>query len=162
MVIALGRLKSGEWGYVEDDIRAVVESSRPGIVKVIIESSNLTQDEIVKASALAKEAGAHFVKTSTGFHASGGASVDAVRLMRMVVGDALGVKASGGVRDCQTALAMVAAGANRIGTSSGVGMVTCLGPGPLPLAELLKAPQSRAGVCTCGTCPCGGGGSQPY
>jgi len=62
-----------------------------------------------------------------------------------------------------TALAMVAAGANRIGTSSGVGMVTCLGPGPLPLAELLRQPmQSRAAVCTCGTCPCGGGGKEPY
>ena len=162
MVVALGRLKSGEWAYVEDDIRAVVEASMPGIVKVIIESSTLTPDEIIKASALAKEAGAHFVKTSTGFHASGGASVEAVRLMRLVVGDALGVKASGGVRDCQTALTMVAAGANRIGTSSGVGMVTCLGPGPLPLAELLAAPQSRASVCTCGTCACGGGGTQPY
>jgi len=163
MVVALGRLKSGEWGYVEDDIRAVVEASKPGIVKVIIESSNLTQDEIIKASALSKEAGAHFVKTSTGFHASGGASVEAVRLMRLVVGDALEVKASGGVRDCQTALAMIAAGASRIGTSSGVGMVTCLGPGPLPLAELLRQPmQSRAAVCTCGTCPCGGGGKEPY
>jgi deoxyribose-phosphate aldolase len=162
MVIALGRLKSGEWAYVEDDIRAVVEASMPGIVKVIIESSTLTPDEIIKASALAKEAGAHFVKTSTGFHASGGASVEAVRLMKLVVGDVLGVKASGGVRDCQTALTMVAAGANRIGTSSGVGMVTCLGPGPLPLAELLKAPQNRASVCTCGTCACGGGGTQPY
>jgi len=161
MVAAVGRVKSGEWTYVEDDIRAVVEASRPGIVKVIIESSALSQEEIVKVSALAKEAGAHFVKTSTGFHASGGASVEAVRLMRLVVGDALGVKASGGVRDCQSALAMIAAGANRIGTSSGVGMVTCLGPGPLPLAELVKAPQNHAGVCTCGTCACAGGG-QPY
>jgi len=162
MVAAAGRLKAGEWHYVEDDIRAVVEASRPGIVKVIIESSLLTPQEIVKVSALSKEAGAHFVKTSTGFHSSGGATTEAVRLMRLTVGDALGVKASGGVRDCQTALAMIAARANRIGTSSGVGMVTCLGPGPLPLAELLRAPHSRASVCTCGTCPCGGGGNQPY
>ena len=162
MVAAVGRLKSGEWHFVEDDIRAVVEAARPGLVKVIIESSLLTPQEIVKVSALSKEAGAHFVKTSTGFHSSGGATTEAVRLMRLTVGDALGVKASGGVRDCQTALAMIASGANRIGTSSGVGMVTCLGPGPLPLAELLKNPQSHS-TCTCGSCPCAGGGAaQPY
>jgi deoxyribose-phosphate aldolase len=157
MVAAVGRLKSGEWAYVEDDIRAVVEASRPGIVKVIIESALLTPEEIVKVSALAKEAGAHFVKTSTGFHASGGASAEAVRLMRLVVGDGLGVKASGGIRDCQAALAMIAAGANRLGTSSGVGFITCLGPGPLPLAELLKQPHAHAASCTSGKC---GGGSQ--
>ena len=162
MVAAVGRLKGGEWHYVEDDIRAVVEAARPGIVKVIIESSLLTPQEIVKVSALSKEAGAHFVKTSTGFHSSGGATLEAVRLMRLTVGDALGVKASGGVRDCQAALAMIASGANRIGTSSGVGMVTCLGPGPLPLAELLKNPQSHT-ACSCGSCPCAGGGAaQPY
>ena len=159
MVAAVGRLKSGDWAYLEDDIREVVEASRPAIVKVIIESALLTPEEIVKVSALAKEAGAHFVKTSTGFHAAGGASAQAVRLMRLVVGDDLGVKASGGVRDCQTALAMIAAGANRIGTSSGVGMVTCLGPGPLPLAELLKSPHAHAGSCTSGSCQ-GAGGSQ--
>src|SRR5262249_31172975 len=151
MVAAVGPLKSGDWAYVEDDIRAVVDASRPGIVKVIIESALLSPEEIVKASALAKEAGAHFVKTSTGFHAAGGATSQAVRLMRLVVGDDLGVKASGGVRDCQTALAMIAAGANRIGTSSGVGMVTCLGPGPLPLADLLAAPHAHAGSCTSGS-----------
>lgn len=148
MVIQLGRLKSGLWQCVEDDIRAVVEAARPGIVKVIIESSALTREEIVKVSALAKEAGAHFVKTSTGFHASGGASLEAVRLMRLVVGDALGVKASGGIRDCETALAMIGAGANRLGTSSGVAFVTCLGPGPLPIAELLKQPHAHGATCT--------------
>ncbi|MEK6610518.1 MAG: deoxyribose-phosphate aldolase, partial [Gemmatimonadota bacterium] len=161
MVIALGRAKGGEWAYVEDDIRAVVEASRRAIVKVIIESSALTSEEIVKASAITKEAGAHFVKTSTGFHPSGGATTDAVRLMRLVVGDDLGVKASGGVRDCATALAMIAAGASRIGTSSGVGFVTCLGPGPLPLAELLKQPHAHGASCTSGTCAPAGGG-QPY
>jgi deoxyribose-phosphate aldolase len=161
MVIALGRAKGGEWAYVEDDIRAVVEASRRAIVKVIIESSALTPEEIVKASAIAKESGAHFVKTSTGFHPSGGATTDAVRLMRLVVGDDLGVKASGGVRDCATALAMIAAGASRIGTSSGVGFVTCLGPGPLPLAELLKQPHAHGASCTSGTCAPAGGG-QPY
>ncbi len=161
MVIALGRARGGEWAYVEDDIRAVVEASRPAIVKVIIESAALTTEEIVKASAIAKEAGAHFVKTSTGFHASGGATAEAVRLMRLVVGDDLGVKASGGVRDCATALAMIAAGACRIGTSSGVGFVTCLGPGPLPLAELLVQPNAHVPACTSGTCQPAGGG-QPY
>ena len=161
MVAAVGRLKSGEWGFVEDDIRSVVEASRPGIVKVIIESALLTQEEIVKVSALAKEAGAHFVKTSTGFHSAGGATAHAVRLMRLTVGDALGVKASGGVRDCASALAMIAAGANRLGTSSGVGLVTCLGPGPLALAELLKQPHAHAATCTSGTCAQAGGG-QPY
>jgi deoxyribose-phosphate aldolase len=157
MVAGIGRLKSGEWSYVEDDIRAVVEASRPGIVKVIIESALLSQDQIIKISALAKEAGAHFVKTSTGFNAAGGASIAAVRLMRLVVGDSLGVKASGGVRDCASALAMIAAGANRLGTSSGVGLVTCLGPGPLPLAELLKQPQAHAAGCTSGSCGNAGG-----
>jgi deoxyribose-phosphate aldolase len=158
MVAAIGRIKSGLWQCVEDDIFAVVEASRPALVKVIIESAVLTPEEIVKTSALAKEAGANFVKTSTGFHPAGGASVQAVRMMRLVVGDDLGVKASGGVRDCQTALAMIAAGANRIGTSSGVGMVTCLGPGPLPLAELLKAPHAHGAKCTSGSCDSAGGG----
>jgi deoxyribose-phosphate aldolase len=157
MVAAIGRIKSGLWQCVEDDIFAVVEASRPALVKVIIESAALTPEEIVKASALAKEAGANFVKTSTGFHSAGGASVQAVRMMRLVVGDELGVKASGGVRDCETALAMIAAGANRIGTSSGVGMVTCLGPGPLPLAELLKAPHAHGAKCTSGSCSSAGG-----
>lgn len=158
MVAAIGRIKSGLWQCVEDDIREVALASRPALVKVIIESAVLTTEEIIKVSALAKEAGANFVKTSTGFHPAGGASVQAVRLMRLVVGDDLGVKASGGVRDCQTALAMIAAGANRIGTSSGVGMVTCLGPGPLPLAELLKAPHAHGAKCTSGTCESAGGG----
>jgi deoxyribose-phosphate aldolase len=157
MVAALGRIKGGEWAAVEDDIRGVVDAAGRALVKVIIESAALTQDEIIKTSALAKEGGADFVKTSTGFHAAGGASAEAVRLMRLVVGDDLGVKASGGVRDCQAALAMIAAGASRIGTSSGVGFATCLGPGPLPLAELLKRPHAHAPGCTSGTCQAAGG-----
>jgi deoxyribose-phosphate aldolase len=157
MVAAIGRIKGGEWAAVEDDMRAVVESSGRALVKVIIESAALTQEEIIKTCALAKEAGADFVKTSTGFHAAGGATAKAVRLMRLVVGDDLGVKASGGVRDCKTALAMIAAGASRIGTSSGVGFATCLGPGPLPLAELLKRPHDHVASCTSGTCGTAGG-----
>ena len=161
MVAALGRIKGGEWGYVEDDVRAVVEASRGALVKVIIESAILTPEEIVKASAVVKLAGGHFVKTSTGFHAAGGATVDAVRLMRLAVGDDLGVKAAGGVRDCATALAMIGAGASRIGTSSGVSFVGCLGPEPLSLAELLKQPEAHAASCRSGSCAPPAGG-QPY
>ena len=98
----------------------------------------------IKASAIAREAGAQYVKTSTGFHAAGGASAEAVALMRLVVGDGMGVKASGGVRDCATALRMIANGATRIGTSSGVAMAQCLGRGPLPLGELLASPDLHA------------------
>jgi deoxyribose-phosphate aldolase len=163
MVAAIGHIKGGEWRLVEDDIRAVVEACRPGgaLVKVIIESAVLAPEDIVKASAVAKLAGAHFVKTSTGFHPAGGATVDAVRLMRLTVGDDLGVKAAGGVRDCATALAMIGAGASRIGTSSGVGFVGCLGPAPLSLAELLARPEAHAASCRSGTCvpPASG---QPY
>ena len=161
MVAAIGRIRGGQWACVEDDIAAVVEASRRALVKVIIESAVLTPEEIVKTCALAKEAGAGYVKTSTGFHPAGGATTDAVRLMRLTVGDDLGVKASGGVRDCQTALAMIAAGASRIGTSSGVGMVSCLGPGPLSLAELLAQPHAHGPACTSGTCAPAGGGT-PY
>ncbi len=154
MVAAIGHLKGGEWGYVEDDIRAVVDAARPGgaLVKVIIESAVLSPEDIVKAATVAKLAGAHFVKTSTGFHPAGGATAEAVRLMRLAVGDDLGVKAAGGVRDCATALAMIGAGASRIGTSSGVAFVDCLGPAPLSLAELLASPDAHAAACRTGTC----------
>ncbi|MBI4542907.1 MAG: deoxyribose-phosphate aldolase [Gemmatimonadetes bacterium] len=161
MVAGIGLIRGGEWSAVEDDVRAVVDSARGALVKVIIESAVLEPDEIVKASAIAKEAGAHFVKTSTGFHPAGGATAAAVRMMRLAVGDDLGVKAAGGVRDCATALAMIGAGASRIGTSSGVGMASCLGPAPLSLAELLKQPHAHAPTCTSGTCPPAGGG-EPY
>jgi deoxyribose-phosphate aldolase len=147
MVAAIGRMKSGEWGYVTDDIRAVVEAVAGTLVKVIVESAALTPDETVRACQAAQAAGAHFVKTSTGFHPSGGASVEAVRLMRRTVGDELGVKASGGIRDCGTALRMLAAGASRIGTSSGVALAECLGPDPLPLGELLADPARHAASC---------------
>ena len=93
------------------------------------------------------EAGAHYVKTSTGFHPSGGATAEAVALMRLAVGDRLGVKASGGVRDCATALRMIAAGATRIGTSSGVQFVKCIGAGPLALDDMLADPDRHDRVC---------------
>ncbi len=161
MVAAIGHVRGGEWGYVEDDIRAVVAAAKGALVKVIIESAVLAPEDIVKASAVARLAGAHFVKTSTGFHPAGGATVDAVRLMRLTVGDDLGVKAAGGVRDCATALAMIGAGASRIGTSSGVAFVDCLGPAPLSLAELLAKPEAHGATCRSGSCavPTSGGGA---
>lgn len=152
MVAAVGHILDGEWDYVEDDIRTVVESSKARTVKVILETATLEPLQIVKASAIAKEAGAHFVKTSTGFHPAGGATAQAVALMRLAVGDELGVKAAGGVRDCATALRMIAAGASRIGTSSGVSFVECMGTGPLPITELLGAPERHEAVCKTGSC----------
>jgi deoxyribose-phosphate aldolase len=120
MVINLGLAKSGAWGGVRAEIEAVREAApHPAVLKVIIESGVLTEDEIVKACEASVAAGADFVKTSTGFHATaGGATVEAVRLMRATVGPDLGVKASGGIRSAEKALAMIDAGANRIGTSS--------------------------------------------
>jgi deoxyribose-phosphate aldolase len=152
MVAAVGHIKGGDWRHVADDIAAVVRASAGTLVKVIIESAHLTPVEIIKASAIAREAGAQYVKTSTGFHAAGGASAEAVALMRLVVGDTMGVKASGGVRDCSTALRMIANGATRIGTSSGVAMAQCLGRGPLPMRELLASPETHADRCASGAC----------
>ena len=165
MVAALGMIKTGDWDHVARDIAAVVGAAGGNLVKVIIESSVLSPTEIIKASAIAKESGAQYVKTSTGFHASGGATAEAVALMRLAVGDDLGVKASGGVRDCSAALRMIASGATRIGTSGGVAMTECLGAGPLPLRELLSvANGGHAGHCASGRCaaPAAGGGAQPY
>ncbi len=123
MVINIGWLKSKRYDDVEDDIRAVVQAAKEVPVKVIIETALLTDDEKVKACQLSKAAGAAFVKTSTGF-ASGGATVHDVALMRRTVGSSMGVKASGGVKTLDDALAMIKAGANRIGASSSVAIVT--------------------------------------
>lgn len=117
MVIDLGLAKAGDFDGVEADIRAVVEAAGQALVKVIIESAALTDDEIVEACRRAEAAGAGFVKTSTGFHPAGGATTHAVELMRKTVGDRLGVKASGGIRDAEAARAMIAAGASRLGLS---------------------------------------------
>jgi len=119
MVIQVGALKSGRFFDVEEDIRGVVAAAGGVPVKVIIETCFLTEAEKVTACRLALNAGAHFVKTSTGF-GSGGATVADVRLMRAAVGPALGVKAAGGIRTLAEALAMLEAGANRIGTSAGM------------------------------------------
>lgn len=117
MVINIGLLREGRADLVEEEIRAVREAT-PGLLKVIIESAALSDDEIVAACRAAEAAGADYVKTSTGFHPSGGASVHAVEVMKQTVGDRLGIKASGGIRDWETACAMVAAGATRLGLSS--------------------------------------------
>ena len=141
LVAAIGHIKSGDWVHVARDISAVVDAAGGRPVKVIIETAILTDAEIAKASVIARDAGAAYVKTSTGFHASGGATTHAVSLIRRAVGDAIGVKASGGIRDCDTALRMLGAGATRIGTSSGVNIVRCLDADRTPLAELVEHPE---------------------
>jgi deoxyribose-phosphate aldolase len=123
MVINIGALKSKDYRTVYEDIRQVVEVSKPHKVKVIIETSSLTYDEKVIACALAKTAHAAFVKTSTGF-GSGGATVEDIALMRKIVGEDMEVKASGGIRTKEDAEAMIKAGANRIGASASVSIVT--------------------------------------
>ncbi|MBE3575075.1 MAG: deoxyribose-phosphate aldolase [Firmicutes bacterium] len=123
MVLAIGLLKAGEEDRVREDIRQVVQAVAPVPVKVILETGLLTDQEKVLACHLAEEAGAAFVKTSTGF-GHGGATVEDVRLLRATVGSRLRVKASGGIRDHQTALAMLAAGADRLGCSASVAVVT--------------------------------------
>ncbi len=123
MVINVGALKSKDHELVESDIRAVVEKCRSIVVsKVIIEAALLTDEEKVTACTLAKAAGADFVKTSTGF-GPGGATAHDVALMRGVVGEDMGVKAAGGIRDVETAEEMIAAGASRIGASASVKIV---------------------------------------
>jgi len=123
MVINIGALKSRDYETVFEDICRVVKSSAPAGVKVILETSALTQEEKIIAISLSKLAGAAFVKTSTGF-GKGGATVEDVQLMRKLVGSELGVKASGGVRTVEDAVKMAQAGANRIGASASVAIVT--------------------------------------
>ncbi|MFS8541725.1 MAG: deoxyribose-phosphate aldolase [Tissierellales bacterium] len=123
MVITIGALKNRDYKTVKEDIKAVVEEARgKAIVKVIIETCLLTDEEKVKACELAKEAGAHYVKTSTGFNGSG-ATVEDIKLMKKVVGESMKIKASGGIRDYEAAKAMIDAGASRIGTSSSLNII---------------------------------------
>ena len=123
MVLNIGAMKSGDLKTVEDDIQAVrLEANRPVVLKVIIETCLLTNDEKVKACEISQHAGADFVKTSTGF-STGGATPDDIALMRKTVGPKMGVKASGGIKDFETAAAMIAAGATRIGAGAGVAIV---------------------------------------
>jgi deoxyribose-phosphate aldolase len=122
MVMAVGALKDGRLDAVAADIRAVVEAAGEVPVKVIIETCCLTDDEKITACQLAVRSGAQFVKTSTGFGSAGATAAD-VRLMRAAVGKGLGVKASGGIRTLEQTMEMIEAGANRIGTSSGVAII---------------------------------------
>ena len=122
MVIHVGAAKAGDWALVQRDIEGVVKAAAGHTVKVIIETCLLTDEEKVKACEAAKAAGAHFVKTSTGF-STGGATTHDIALMRKTVGPEMGVKASGGIRDYETAMAMIEAGANRIGASAGIEIV---------------------------------------
>ena len=122
MVIHVGAAKAGDWALVQRDIEGVVKAAAGHTVKVIIETCLLTDEEKVKACEAAKAAGAHFVKTSTGF-STGGATTHDIALMRKTVGPEMGVKASGGIRDYETAMAMIEAGANRIGASAGTAIV---------------------------------------
>lgn len=123
MVINIGYAKAGDWKRVEGDIRAVAEAAHPDArLKVILETCLLTDEEKVEACLAAKRAGADFVKTSTGFSIGGATAAD-VTLMRKAVGPDMGVKASGGIRTREDALAMIAAGATRLGASNGVKIV---------------------------------------
>lgn len=123
MVLNIGALKDRNYRLVLADIAEVVQASKPHPVKIIFETAMLARDEKVIACVLSQLAGAAFVKTSTGF-GPGGATVEDVKLMRHMVGNTMGVKASGGIRNLQEMQAMIAAGANRIGTSQGVSIVT--------------------------------------
>ncbi|MFZ5595806.1 MAG: deoxyribose-phosphate aldolase [Bacillota bacterium] len=127
MVVNIGLLKAGRQEEVLKDIRAVVEAAtavdKDAVVKVIIETCYLTDEEKIMACKLSQEAGAHFVKTSTGF-GTGGATVEDIALMRKTVGPQMGIKASGGIKNAVQALAMIEAGATRIGASAGIGIVS--------------------------------------
>ena len=122
MVLAVGALKQGLHDQVENDIRAVVAAAGQALVKVIIEACYLSDSEKRAACSIAERAGADFVKTSTGF-GSGGALVEDIRLMKSVVGDRLQIKASGGISTLEQALAMIEAGADRLGASAGVTII---------------------------------------
>jgi deoxyribose-phosphate aldolase len=143
MVVPLGAVKAGDWSAVTDAVAQVKSAAGPALVKAIIESAILTPEEITRTCRAAVAGGARFVKTSTGFHPSGGASAAAVRLMRSAVGPGIGVKASGGVRTSEQALTMLTWGANRIGLSSLAGLHAIIGPDAPPLGELLQ--RSGAG-----------------
>lgn len=128
VVLNLGRLKDGHDAYVLRELRDVVEGADERVVKVILETGLLTRDEIVRACRLVVDAEAHFVKTSTGLGPRG-AVVEDVRLMRETVGAGFGVKAAGGIRDVAAALAMIEAGASRIGTSAAAAILRAMAPG---------------------------------
>jgi deoxyribose-phosphate aldolase len=148
MVLPLGPAKAGDWAYVDADIRAVAEAAGRATVKVILETAALEPVEIVAGCLAAVRAGAAFVMTSTGFHPSGGATLEAVALMRHAVGPAFGVKASGGIRTGELALRMLVAGANRVGTSAAAAMTPLLGRDAAPLGLLLEPCLAGSGAPT--------------
>jgi deoxyribose-phosphate aldolase len=124
MVINVGQLRSGDYDAVEEDIRAVRRATRANtILKVILETCMLSDEEKIIACELSKKAGADFVKTSTGF-SSGGATVEDIRLMRSTVGPDMGVKASGGIRTWDAAVSLIQAGASRLGIGSSIKVMT--------------------------------------
>lgn len=127
MVAPLGLVASGDWDAVREYIAAVREATAGTVLKVILETATLTDEQIVKLCQISEEVGADFVKTSTGFHPAGGASLHAVELMRGAVSDEIGVKASGGIRDLAAARAMVDAGATRLGLSGTEAILAELG-----------------------------------
>jgi deoxyribose-phosphate aldolase len=145
MVINVSALKSGSDVLVMSDIEAVVEAAQMGgaIVKVILECALLTEDEKRRAAQFCLEAGADFVKTSTGF-ASSGATIPDVRLLRHVVGESAGVKAAGGIRTLEDALSMIDAGASRLGTSSGLALLQAFREGGAALTHSV-APDGKEG-----------------
>lgn len=122
MIINIGAIKDGDWKFVENDIHQIARSINPIKIKVIMEIGFLTRDELIKACQTAKKAGAKFVKTSTGYGPRK-PTVDDIKLMRKIVGNEMGVKASGGIHNFETAKKMIEAGANRIGTSSGLQII---------------------------------------
>lgn len=128
MVLPIGMLRSGELDMVRQDVATVAEATaeRGAVLKVILEAAALTEREIAVGCALSRLGGAQFVKTSTGLHPAGGARVEHVAWMRKAVGGDLGVKAAGGIQNAETAFAMLAAGANRIGTSATVSILNSL------------------------------------
>lgn len=128
LVLNIAKLKEGDDAYVLRELRDVVEAADERPVKVIIETCLLTEEEKIRVCGLVVESGAAFIKTSTGF-STGGATLDDVKLLRQHVGEKFGLKASGGIRDTQTALAMIEAGATRLGTSAGIAIVKGLAAG---------------------------------
>ncbi|ARU65032.1 deoxyribose-phosphate aldolase [Histophilus somni] len=125
MVINIGWIKSNQWESVKADIQAVLAACEGALLKVILETCLLTKEEIITACKICRELGVGFVKTSTGFN-KGGATVENIALMRQVVGENIGVKASGGVRDTKIAIEMIKNGATRIGSSSGIAIINGL------------------------------------
>lgn len=145
MVARIGAAREGRWDDVGRDVRAVREAvGGDALLKVILETAVLTPRQTLKAGAVAREAGADFLKTSTGFHEAGGATPAAVAALRVAAGPDLGVKAAGGIGSCREARAVIDAGATRIGSSSGVALAGCRVEEPEPLFAYL-APEGLGG-----------------